>query len=362
MSESIKGIDLGESFFNDIARPILNAEFHYLRYSAGLIGYGSDVLGYDDVMSTDHMWGPRFLLFLPADDFEATKASVAAVFSSRFPYLYKGYSVHFSPPDAQDGGTRLRTEIKSGKVDPLVEYHTPRSFFEEYLCWNPDLEVSIQQWLTIYEHRLLGVTSGRVFHDDLGIEDTRRKLSYYPHDIWLWMMASQWKMIAEEEPFNGRCGSVGDELGSRIVAARQVQRIMRLCFLQEKRYAPYNKWLGTAFKQLSVEPLLTPLFERVLNASKWEERDEFLGRSYTVLAERHNALNLTEPLSVETAPFFNRPFTVISAERFTTALYKMIRDPWLRSLPPIGSVSQLTDSVTVYDDVMLSRKMTALYQ
>ena len=110
MCDFIKGIDLCESFFHEIAKPILASAFPSLRYSAGLIGYSSDVLGYDDAISTDHMWGSRFLLFLPADDFEATKASVGAVFSSRFPYQYKGYSVHFSPPDAQDCGRKSNQE------------------------------------------------------------------------------------------------------------------------------------------------------------------------------------------------------------------------------------------------------------
>ena len=58
----IKGLELCEGFFFDIAKPILDKHFQSLPYSAGLIGYGSDVLGYDDEVSTDHMWGPRFLL------------------------------------------------------------------------------------------------------------------------------------------------------------------------------------------------------------------------------------------------------------------------------------------------------------
>jgi len=244
----------------------------------------------------------------------------------------------------------------------LIEYHTPCSFFEEYLDWNPDLEVSVQQWLAISEQRFLGATSGRIFRDDLGIEENRRKLSYFPRDVWLWLMASQWKMIAEGEPFTGRCGSVGDELGSRIVAARQVQRLMRLCFLQEKRHAPYSKWLGTAFSRLSIAPRLIPVFEQVMNAIHWVERDEYLGQAYTILAESHNVLSLTEYLSVETALFFNRPFHIKSGEKFTAALRNVIQDPLLKSLPPLGSVSQLTDSVTVYDDVLLSRKMAVLYQ
>jgi hypothetical protein len=48
-----------------------------------------------------------------------------------------------------------------------------------------------------------------------------------------------------------RCGDVGDELGSRLVAARLIEELMRLCFLMEKQYWPYAKWFGTAFSKLA---------------------------------------------------------------------------------------------------------------
>lgn len=356
-----QGLELCAAFFDQAAKPLLAAAFPALRYSAGLIGYGSDVLGYDDLMSTDHMWGPRFHLFLPTEDFASTQAQIAETFATRLPREFMGYSTHFSPPDSQDGGTRLRQESQSGRVDPLIEYHTPAKFFMDYLGWDPVSEPTLQQWLTMPEQRILGATSGRMFHDDLGIDALRGRLAYFPHEVWLWLMASMWKMIAEEEPFTGRCGVAGDEIGSRVVAARQVQRVMRLSFLMEKRYAPYSKWLGTAFKQLDAAERLTPIFDKVLSADHWQVRDELLGWAYTLLAERHNALKLTEPLATETTPFFNRPFHVISGERFTKALIGLIRDTWLRSLPPVGSVSQLTDSVTVYDDLAQVEKLKNLY-
>lgn len=54
MSEFIKGTDLCEGFFNEYAKPIIEKHFPNLKHSAGLIGYGSDVLGYDDAVSNDH--------------------------------------------------------------------------------------------------------------------------------------------------------------------------------------------------------------------------------------------------------------------------------------------------------------------
>lgn len=54
MSEFIKGMDLCEGFFNEYAKPIIEKHFPNLKHSAVLIGYGSDVLGYNDAVSTDH--------------------------------------------------------------------------------------------------------------------------------------------------------------------------------------------------------------------------------------------------------------------------------------------------------------------
>ncbi len=357
----IKGADLCECFFNDVARPIIGKFFPGLRYSAGLIGWGSDVLGYDDTMSTDHMWGPRFQLFLTELDYHNREKEISRVFAERLPYQYKGFSTHFGQPDADDNGTRLREPIKTGCVDPLIDIYTLENYFELNLGWKTSEEISIPQWLTFSEYSLLGLTSGRVYHDDLGLELIRKKISYYPRDIWIWLLASQWKMLAEEEPLVGRCGYYGDDIGSRLVAARQVQRLMRLGFLMEKRYAPYSKWLGTAYKELETAPELLPLLETVLTAGTWSERDELLARVYTVMAERHNTLGLTEVLETHTQNFFNRPFHVLYAERFASALVSQIENPELRSIPLIGSVTQLTDSVALYDDISLGKKMRNLY-
>jgi hypothetical protein len=92
-------LELGQQVFTEAAKPIIDTYFPGLRYSAAMLGWSSEVLGYDDVESMDHNWGPR-------------------------------------------------------------------------------------------------------------------KFSYYPDDVWLYLLACQWKKIFDEEVFVGRAGYVGDELGS----------------------------------------------------------------------------------------------------------------------------------------------------
>ncbi len=58
MSEFIPGLQLSELYYQEAVRPILEAAFPRLVYSASLIGPGSEVLGYDTPQSMDHDWGP----------------------------------------------------------------------------------------------------------------------------------------------------------------------------------------------------------------------------------------------------------------------------------------------------------------
>ena len=363
MTHFIKGLELCKSFFKDIVRNIISDEFPGLRYSAGLIGFGSDILGFDDEMSTDHMWGPRLQIFLCEEDYDLVKERIAAAFSSKLPHDYMGYPTSFSSPNLIDKGIRRQERRIKGRVDPLVEYHTKSSYFKEYLGWDPSDEVAIAQWLTFSEHRLLGITSGKIFHDELGLNSVRARLGYFPQDVWLWMMAAQWDMIGEEEAFIGRCGYVGDEIGSMILGARQVQRLIRLCFLMERKYAPYSKWFGKSFSRLEIAGGIQSNLEGVLHARGWKERERYLSAAYMVMAENHNKLGLCEVTDTSVRDYYGRPFKVISASRFKDALLALIDTEELRNIGSvIGSVCQITDSTRVYDDKDLCQKMKYVYR
>ena len=91
-----------------------------------------------------------------------------------------------------------------------------------------------------------------------------------------------------------------------------VRDLMKLCFLMEKRYAPYSKWFGTAFAKLECSPEIGPVFEQVLSANSWREREEHLSRAYGAVARMHNALGVTPPLGTKVSPFHTRPYLVLS--------------------------------------------------
>ena len=74
----MKGLDLCRQYYFDIGRPLLYEKFPEVmpRCAAGLVGDGSECLGYDDDISQDHDFGPGFCLWLTAEDFRAYGAQI----------------------------------------------------------------------------------------------------------------------------------------------------------------------------------------------------------------------------------------------------------------------------------------------
>jgi hypothetical protein len=363
MTTFIPGLDLNEHFYHDVVRPLLDTHFPKLPHSAALIGYGSDVLGYDTALSTDHNWGPRLQLFLAPADYATHRDALDQLLRRQLPHTFLGYAVNFSEPDLADGGTQRMAAGSVKEVRHLIEIKTIADYFRRYLGRDPFAPLASIDWLTLGEQKLLEVTAGRVFHDGLGeLDALRQKFAYYPDDIWRYRLAAQWTRIAQEEAFMGRCGDVGDELGSRIVAARLVRDLMRLGFLLERRYAPYSKWFGTAFGKLACGPQLTPLLNRVLDSHPWQARQEPLCAAYVILAELQNALAIAERVEPAITDYFNRPYKVIFAGRFADALKAAIHDETIRALPgDIGGADQLVDSTDVTSNAAVMQKLRALY-
>lgn len=339
------GLVLAEIFYREAVKPILDAEYTGLRYTAARVGSGSDVLGYDTPQSMDHHWGPQLQLFLPPDSAQDLPADISATLSERLPTAIRGFSTNFGPPD--EIGVRLLQPVESGPIQHMVQIGTIPGFFQTILGINPNVSLANRDWLRLPQQRLLEVTAGAIFHDDLGFAALRSRFAWYPHQVWRYLLAGQWKRIGQEEPFVGRAGDVGDELGSAILAARLVHDVMRLVFLMERRYAPYSKWFGTAFSHLSAAPTLQPILRSVLEASTWQERERYLSRAYEIITGMHNALGLTAPLSTVVSSFHERPYQVIHAERFAVALRDTIDDASLRCLPDTGGIDQVTDNADI---------------
>jgi Domain of unknown function (DUF4037) len=193
-----------------------------------------------------------------------------------------------------------------------ISHHVEIASLDDWLRgrlgFNPSEGVPLRARLSTPQQTLLELTAGAAFHDSVGeLAAAREALAWYPDQVWLWLLACQWRRIDQEEPFVGRTAEVGDDLGSRVVAARLVRDLMRLSFLLERRYAPYTKWLGSAFAQLESHAEIGAALVQVLAADDYEQREAALVTAVEALAARHNALGLTTQVDVTVRLFHGRP-------------------------------------------------------
>jgi hypothetical protein len=345
----IPGLELCRRFYDEVVSVFLKDVPH----TAARIGPGSEVLGFDTERSADHDWGPRLQVFLQPDDERGP--AIGKALSTGLPKMFLGYPTNFSAP-ADDG---VRTmEPTDGPVAHRVDITTLDDWFRARLGFDPR---TTQNWLATPTQVLAEFTGGAVFHDGLGeLGPARARLAWYPDDLWRYVLACQWHRLSEEEAFVGRCGETGDELGSAIVAARQVRDLMRLCLLMHRRYPPYSKWLGNAFARLPLADKVTPMLTRTLAATTWHVREDYLKDAYTAIAQAHNDLGLTEPIDPSTRPYYDRPFQVLRADRFTQALLATV--PHLRGLPMTGAIDQFADNTDLLDDRRLTSSLVEVAQ
>lgn len=349
MPAFLPGRELSRRFYDEAVRPLLEEHFHRLPHAAVHIGKGSDVLGFDTEMSRDHGWGPSVHIFLRDEDAHLAEG-IRDILSRYLPRIIYGYPVNFAEsPD--EAGTFVMSTSEAGPVNHRVFPMTVRAFFSMQLAYDVGQPPDAADWLTFPSQALLEVTSGTVHYDGVGeLTALRERLAWYPRDVWLYMLASGWQRIGQEEHLMPRAGFVGDELGSAIIGSRLVRDIISLCYLMEKQYAPYPKWFGTAFRQLICADQFLPVLWRAQQSSTWQECEEALCEAYVQLARMHNALGITEVLPETVSQFFDRPFKVIHGDIFAKALVAQISDPAMKrvaSRPLIGSIDQLSDSTDV---------------
>lgn len=361
MRTFIPGLKLSEYFYDEIIKPILEETFPGLIYAAARLEWGSDVMGFDTPMSMDHGWGLKLTLFLTEQDWQDHHTVLNDHFAYHLPHEVHGFPTHFAEP-LVDGG--VMTPKETYPIHHGITVTTPEKFFLEYLGADIHQPLTTAVWLTIPQQRLYTLRAGRIFYDGLGtLTELREQFHWYPHDLWLYLMANQWRRISQHEPFVGRTGSVGDQVGARLLAAELIHDLMRLFFLMEKQYAPYVKWFGSAFQKLETAPTITPLFDDVLNANDWQQIEAHLTKAYLLAMEAHNSLGVTAALEVNVSPFYNRPFLVPHADRFVTALLAQIKDPDVRALSPhLGCLDQVVNNTDLLEDLPRCQSLQVLYQ
>ena len=240
----MKGLELSRAFYEAYGKEMLEKDFEGLlpHIAVGLVGAGSECLGFDDDISRDHDFEPGFCIFLPDESVvdRGTAFSLERAYAA-LPKEFMGYKrSRLSPTGGARHGVLRRADLLMEKTGI------------------PDGNLSNRDFLYLPEQSLLEVTNGALFHDGDGVFSTIRAcLSYLPEDVRLKKMAGELLLMGQAGEYNlPRALSRKDHGAAQLASIEFVKSALHFVFLLNKKYLPYYKW---QFRALATLPRLSEL-------------------------------------------------------------------------------------------------------
>lgn len=331
MYQFTPGLELNRKFYHDVIKELIENAFPELCYTAALIGYGSDVLGYDNQTSMDHNWGPRMQIFLTEADYHQYGDRIDEVLTWNLPPSFQGFPTNFTDPRYDDTQSMIPTT--DHPIRHLIEIATVERYIKRRLPIENLSVITLAEWGRFTDQKLLELTAGEVFHDRLNsLTSLRERLQFYPRDIWLLRLAALWEGISQQEAFIGRCRECGDILNLKLLTARITTLLMKICFYIEQTYIPYSKWFGRGFQALSCYDDLHEPIVNMLSDNNPETMELKLSQLYEQIVGLSNNNPELPRLENRIRNYFGRPYKVIFAESIVETFKQSIEDQNLKQV------------------------------
>ena len=248
----MNGLELSRAFYEAYGAPMLHEQFPAVEglIAVGLLGSGSECLGFDDEVSQDHDFEPGFCLLLPDEGrIDRRTAFLLERAYAKLPKEFMGFRRSAMAPV---GGARhgvIRTA----------------DFFTEKVG-APDGVLTVDQWLKLPQQSLLEATNGALFRDDLGeVSAIRAALRSMPEDVRKKRLSGHLLLMAQAGQYNYlRCLKHGESAAAQLAVNEFVKSCIEAVFLLNRTYAPYYKWSFRAMRRLPKLSLTAETLEYLL--------------------------------------------------------------------------------------------------
>ena len=230
----VSGIELCRQFYEECGKPMLEKEFpkYVGKMAVGLVGEGSDCMGFDDEFSRDHDWGPGFCIFIP----EALSAQIGEKLRECYEKLPAEFHGHKRVNTAQ-GAKRLGV-------------WTIEEFYQKYAGIHDDQG---PDWRGLDDVSFLAATDGEVFADPEGrfTEIRERLKAGFPEEIRFLKLAEDAAKISQTGQYNYfRMLERGDRMTADGMLTECMKHVMRLWHHVCGAYCPHDKWLRKSTERL----------------------------------------------------------------------------------------------------------------
>ena len=232
-AKKISGMALSRAFYEEYGRPMIAEKFpeYESKIAVGLIGKGSDCFGYDDILSTDHDWGPEFCMWVTQETYDAIGKKLEAAYQE-LPKEFQDYK-------------RIQKKVAKERRGLFII-----SDFFKKLVGAPDYEQV--NWQNVQDYELATVSNGEIFRDDEGIFTSQRNkfLAGYPEKIRYLKMADSAAKFSQAGQYNyKRMLERGDEVSAKIMLADCAREAMKLQHYIDGIYPPHDKWLYRSLQE-----------------------------------------------------------------------------------------------------------------
>lgn len=257
----MKGLELSEKYYEEYGKSMIETRFPDIAEQAavGLVGYGSECLGFDDEISTDHDYGPSFCIWLPREVYIKYGKEMQAAYEAL-------------PKEFMGCAARVEEEQGKGRVGVLCL----EDFYLEILG-RDSVPGTAAEWFALLEAALATATNGAVFADPCGKFTGIREglLAYYPREVWLKKLAESLARAAQAGQYNyARAMKRGERIAAEIALTEFVKEAMQIVYLLNRKYAPFYKWMHRGMKELAVcseiGDMLALLYQIPDPAAAWE--------------------------------------------------------------------------------------------
>ena len=235
----MKGLELAERYYHVYGKRMIKEKFPRLegRVAAGLVGQGSECLGFDDGISADHDYGPSFCLWLTRGDYEAYGGTMMEEYRKL-------------PKDFEGARGRQESLHGGGRVGVLCIQD-----FYYGLLGTEDVPKDNRAWMHILEASLCTATNGKVFEDPLGEFSRIRNglLNFYPEDVRIKKIVARAAAMAQSGQYNyDRAMKRGENVAAKLALAEFTKNAISMVYLLNRQYTPFYKWMHRGMKALPV--------------------------------------------------------------------------------------------------------------